>query len=73
MPKTSPPTSSLNSPSSHLLSISANFSPAFSLWSPRAASRLDAPPFSLTSLISSCSLAPALITDKYSTECHSGL
>src|SRR3984893_12153702 len=63
----SPPPSSLTPLSRHLLSISANFSAAFSLWSPRAASRLDAPPFSLTSLISSCSLAPALITDKYST------
>src|SRR6266849_4035516 len=60
MRKTLPPTSSLNSPNSPLLSISDNFSPASSLWSPKAASRLDALPFSLTSPISSSTLTPAL-------------
>src|SRR5467141_3052427 len=63
MRKTSPPTSSPTSLSSLPLSISVNFSPVSSLWSPEAASRLDAPPFSLTSRISSSTLAPALVPE----------
>src|SRR5438128_1738010 len=63
MRKTLPPTSSLNSPRSLLLLISANFSHASSLWLPKAASRLDAPPFSLTSPISSSTLTPAIIPE----------
>src|SRR5260370_16601528 len=63
MRKALPPTSSLNSPNSLLLSISANFSPVFSLWSPKAASRTGAPPFSLTSPISSSTLTPAIIPE----------
>src|SRR5260370_22769101 len=63
MPKTSLPTSSLNSPSSLPLSISANFSPVCSLWSPKAASRLDALPCSLTSPINSSTLTPAVIPE----------
>src|SRR5260370_10538796 len=63
MPKTSLPTSSLNSPSSLPVLISANFSPACSLSSPKAASRLDALPFSLTSPINSSTLTPAVIPE----------
>src|SRR5713226_1640025 len=63
MRKTSPPTSSPTSLSSLPLLISANFSPASSLWSPEAASRLDAPPFSLTSPINSSTPTPAVIPE----------
>src|SRR6266446_4091345 len=63
MRKTSPPTSSPTSPRSLPLSISANFSADSSLWFPKAASRLAAPPFSLTSRISSSTLAPALVPE----------
>src|SRR5712664_931425 len=51
--KTSPPTSSLNSPSSPQAPISANSSPVSSLSSPRAASPPAAPPSSPTSPTSS--------------------
>src|SRR5260370_37158617 len=64
--KISPPTSSPNSTSSLPLSISANFLPACSLWSPRPASHLNAPPFSRTSPISFSALTRAIIPENYS-------
>src|SRR5258708_7370597 len=57
MRKTSPPTSSPNSPNSR---------PPQSLWSPKAASRLAAPPFSLTSPTNSSPLTPAIIPQNHS-------
>src|SRR5260370_1758423 len=63
MPNISLPTPSPTSPSALPLSIAASFSPASSLGLQTAASRLGAPPFSLTSPINSSTLAPAVIPE----------